>query len=342
MVAEQRKSVVDKPPQLLGGTAIKPPERHGWEAIRYFIYDKDTGKYFSRTPMSWLLIFIFYCIYYTCLAAFWYGMLNIFFITLPYDKPKYVLDGSIIGTNPGVGMRPRQPDVTIDSSMLHLKYNAENEKASEDFETASNIDWAKRYELFVKKFDNLTETRTCSGDEPETGQDACRFDVNTLGSCGQFPYGYQLEAGKEVVEPCVLLKINRIFEWIPEPFEDEDLDEQEEMPDHIKKQIRSNRNRLYLDCQGENPVDREILIGKVDYFPSNQGISFRYFPYNQAHKNYHNPVVAVKFKNLPVNTLLHIECKLWAKGIEHSRKDRRGQVHFEVYLEKEEPRKGGD
>ena len=47
-------------PKLLGGTAIKPPERHGWEKISYLIYDKDTGEILTRTPKSWALIFIFF------------------------------------------------------------------------------------------------------------------------------------------------------------------------------------------------------------------------------------------------------------------------------------------
>ena len=50
MTADQRKKSVAEPakPALLGGTAIKPPERHGWEAIQYIIYDKETGKVFTR------------------------------------------------------------------------------------------------------------------------------------------------------------------------------------------------------------------------------------------------------------------------------------------------------
>ena len=55
-------------PKLLGGTAIKPPERHGWEKISYLIYDKDTGEILTRTPKSWALIFIFYVIYYSLLG----------------------------------------------------------------------------------------------------------------------------------------------------------------------------------------------------------------------------------------------------------------------------------
>merc|ERR1712141_340970 len=53
----------------IGATAIKPVERHGWEAFSWFMYDKNTGAIMGRTPMSWLLITVFYIIYYTLLAS---------------------------------------------------------------------------------------------------------------------------------------------------------------------------------------------------------------------------------------------------------------------------------
>ena len=112
-----------------------------------------------------------------------------------------------------------------------------------------------------------------------------------------------------------------------------EVDNNKDMPDNVKNLIRANPNKLYLDCSGENPADRETLAGRMTYFPADQGISYKYFPYTQAHKNYHNPVVAVKFDGVPQGQLLHIECKLWAKGMRHSRKDRIGQVHFELMLQ---------
>ena len=45
MVAEQRKGGV--PSGVLGGTAIKPPERHGFDKIKYLIHDPDKGEYFT-------------------------------------------------------------------------------------------------------------------------------------------------------------------------------------------------------------------------------------------------------------------------------------------------------
>merc|ERR1711997_1029997 len=107
---------------MLGAVAIKPPgwDRTGLEAFRYFLYDPDNGTFLSRTPLSWLKITVFYTIYYSCLAAFWYVCLLIFFQTLPveYSGPKWTLDRSLIGKNPGVGIRPLNRDVRIDSNLF--------------------------------------------------------------------------------------------------------------------------------------------------------------------------------------------------------------------------------
>jgi len=61
---ERRKSMAEPAkPKLVGATAIKPKERHGWEKISYLLYNKETGEILTRTPKSWLLITIFYIIY---------------------------------------------------------------------------------------------------------------------------------------------------------------------------------------------------------------------------------------------------------------------------------------
>merc|ERR1711862_875018 len=112
--------MADKKEEMLGAVAIKPVgwDRTGLEAFRYFIYDPDNGTVLSRTPKSWALITIFYTIYYSCLAAFWYVCLLIFFSTLPeaVDGPKWQQENSLIGINPGVGIRPLNRDSRIDST----------------------------------------------------------------------------------------------------------------------------------------------------------------------------------------------------------------------------------
>ena len=50
--------------------------------------------------------------------------------------------------------------------------------------------------------------------------------------------------------------------------------------------------RVWIDCQGENPADRENL-GPVIYHPTN-GISKNYFPYRNQ-EGYLSPAIFVEF-----------------------------------------------
>lgn len=66
---------------------------------------------------------MFYLIFYIALAGFFAGLLAIFWQTLPAEKPKYQLDESIIGTNPGLGFRPMPPEANLGSTLVWYKAN---------------------------------------------------------------------------------------------------------------------------------------------------------------------------------------------------------------------------
>ncbi|XP_040583158.1 sodium/potassium-transporting ATPase subunit beta-1 [Lepeophtheirus salmonis] len=319
-------------PQLLGGTAIKPKERKGFEAISYFIHNPETGEYFTRTPKSWALIILFYIIYYACLAGIWYGLLTAYFSTLPDGRPKFTLHESLIGSNPGLGIRPRQPDVHIDSSMVKLKFD--DTSLEETKAGLTNFDWAKRGKTFLSQYDNDTGTTVCDDGVPlDDSSLACKFDVSSFGDCANFPYGYTLKEGESVISPCLYIKPNRIYEWVPESYNVDSIADDETIPENIKELIIANPKKLYVDCEGENPFDREGLEGNIIYHPKDQSIDFKYFPYVHIDGNYHNPAVAIQIKNPELGRLYHIECKLYGGNVEHHRKDREGLVHFEYLLE---------
>merc|ERR1712098_831359 len=200
-----RGAAEDKKEELLGAVAIKPAgwDRTGWEAFRYFLYDPDNGTILSRTPKSWASITIFYTIYYSCLAAFWYVCLIIFFTTLPdkMEGPKWQQEASLIGKNPGIGVRPLNQDSRIDSNMFKLKWGDLNTLPSnKEGEGDLNADYAKRAELFMNVY-------------AEEAVDYETFDLAQLGPCANHPYGYY---GADV-KPCIFLKFNKIWGWTPTP-----------------------------------------------------------------------------------------------------------------------------
>lgn len=330
MTATKKESVsaAGKPVQLgiLGGTAIKPVERHGWEAVRYFMYDPDTGEFFTRTPKSWGLIFLFYLIYYSCLAAFWAANMVIFLkIQIDDTKPAWILEDSRIGTNPGMGYRPINADSNIDSSIFRLKWNNQLDMdAAGDGENLLTIGWAKRLDLFLEEY-------TKAGDPL----------LKKLGECGRAPYGYKAQSETEQIQPCVMLKMNRIYGKTFEAFTAAEIDAyndnvedaRDKMPPAAAAKLRATPNKVIVNCEGEWPLDKEVLAANpLKYLPADQGLPFDPVYTNQP--GYRSPLVAVQMPStLPRGQLIHIECRLWFKGVVHSRKEKMAMTRFEMLLD---------
>lgn len=306
-------------PQVLGGTAIRPKERHGLEAIQYLIYNKETGEVFTRTPKSWLLITVFYVIYYTCLAGFWAAMLMIFFQTLPDHGPKWTTTESLIGVSPGLGMRPKQTEEFIDSSMVAF---AAQEKGKDSGGYDGWGSWVDRIDTFLKSYENTTLS-PCNKDDPATADKACKFDISVLGNCNKKGFGY--DGGK----PCIYLKLNKIFGNVNLPYNDP-ADLPKEMPEGLKNHIASqpDKDMVWVDCRPEQPADLEI-VKSINYYPKSRGFPNYFFPYTQQ-TGYQSPLVAVQFDIKNPGQLVHVECRAWAKNIGYDKRDRIGIVHFEI------------
>ncbi|CAK9834588.1 Sodium/potassium-transporting ATPase subunit beta-1 [Anthophora retusa] len=135
----------------------------------------------------------------------------------------------------------------------------------------------------------------------------CLFDIKSLGKCSQLPYGYT-----KPLQPCVLIKFNKRFDWIPEYYNYSST-LPANMPIKLKKAIRESRKfHVWLSCDGANNVDKEH-IGEIEYIPS-PGFPVEYFPFT-GQPNYLSPIVALKFKNLTPDRLVTVECNLWAINI---------------------------
>jgi sodium/potassium-transporting ATPase subunit beta len=346
---DETKEVEDKPEvtdTLLGGTAIKPLgwDRKGWEAVKYLIYNPDTGAILTRTPLSWAKITAFYIVYYSCLAGFWAACMMIFFQTLPDHEPRWILKDSIIGVNPGLGAKPSNSDKRIDSSIYAFNQTDLNMTATNDHgEGDANADWVQRMSNFLDAsgiLNDKADLEDCKDNKNravEEGEDKllnCKFDITQLDVCQTAPYGYV----GEKIEPCIFLKFNKIFNWVPTVVKEADLNKKpyETMPEGLKTHIREeeDKNHVWVDCHGRYPADKEALEGNMDYFPSNKGIAVKYFPFQGKTQDYGVPLVAVKFRNIPVGQIIHVECKAWFEGVVHSSRDKEGLTQFEIFIEK--------
>merc|ERR1711988_1516319 len=250
----------------------------------------------GRTPMSWLLITVFYIIYYTCLAGFWVACLYIFFQFVDNEKPRWEQENSLIGRSPALGVRPGQDAEMIESSMIMFNY--ETAQSSPRDAVPGYAGWVNRTDTFLQPYtkpaDNAADC--AAGQQPEAGS-FCRFDLASLGSCAQGNHGFDSNS------PCLILKLNKIY---------------------------GAEQKVWVSCQGENPADKEGMA-EFEYFPADAGFPAQYFPYTNQ-KGYQSPLVAVKLNKVEVGQLLHIECRAWAKNINYNRRDRVGIVHFELMV----------
>jgi len=304
----------------------KGPQQGGFKR---FLWNPDTKEFLGRTGGSWFKITIFYIIFFAGLAAFFGLMLWVFYQTLDPNKPKWTLEQGLIGTNPGVGFRP-MPDQekNVESTLIWYKRgNAGDWKY-----------WSDELAKFWKEYDSQTRsagsssTDTCSWGSGASKDKFCQVELTKMEGCTE-----NNNFGYEQGEPCVLIKLNRIYDWKPDPYTSLDLANPNNIPKEMPQSLINEINAtnpaetyVWFSCRGENPADEENLGGDIRYYPK-QGIPTYYFPY--VYQNgYLSPFIFVRFN--PLNgVLINVECTAWAKNIAPNRQDRVGKVHFELMID---------
>ncbi|GBL96238.1 Sodium/potassium-transporting ATPase subunit beta-2 [Araneus ventricosus] len=230
-------------------------------------------------------------------------------MTLDPQEPKYKMDSSRIGSNPGLGFRPSPPYYATQSAVIWFNVSRN--------ETVEH--WVTDLNRFLEPYRH-SSLKPCSGNETATPGKACLFPVPTGNhSCtSERQFGY-LEG-----KPCVLIKLNKIYGWIPESYQSP--------PVNLRRQLKSSflKNRVYITCEGANPSDRDN-IGETTFYP-HQSIPGLYYPFvNQ--KNYLAPFVFVQFVDISRGVLVKVECAAWAENIDHNKQDKTGGVHFELLVD---------
>jgi len=317
-------------------------------SVKTFCYNSKTKETFGRTSGSWFKLLGFMVCFCAVLAALWGLCLWVFYQTLDNYIPKLQTSSSYIGANPGLGYRPMRTDTDPYSSLIWFRHGGQG-----------NWDDLKRnLDRFLIEYEpgrdaNAGNTQTnCGFDRmgPLREDEACEFNKEWLSDEGtdkkcisEEHYGYL--HGK----PCILLKLNRVYGWMPDPYYNlTEIKNHPTMPASLKVHINKvwdehcrgkgpekeercpQLNMVWLHCDGEDDPDIEN-IGKVTYTPW-RGFPGYYFPYwNQL--GYLQPVVMVQLRNPMVAVLTNIECTAWARNIQHDRKKRRGSVHIEFLMD---------
>ncbi|KOC60535.1 Sodium/potassium-transporting ATPase subunit beta-2 [Habropoda laboriosa] len=198
--------------------------------------------------------------------------------------------------------------------------------------------WTGLLDKFLEEYVNSSllpnggrNQQICNYNTPVKPGHVCAVEVNNWGPCSpNQQYGFNNSA------PCVFIKLNRIYGWIPECYNSTN-DLPSDMPaslvQHIKSVNSSRLNTIWVSCAGEDPHDHEN-IGEINYYPEDHGFPGYYYPYKNI-PGYLSPVVAVHFLRPARNRIISVECRAWAKNIKYSplKLDKLGSVHFELMVD---------
>ncbi|XP_049871814.1 sodium/potassium-transporting ATPase subunit beta-1-like [Pectinophora gossypiella] len=81
-----------------------------WERLVKAIYNPEDKSFLGRTPKRWGIVLTFYLVFYAVLVLMFALCMGGLFLSLEKGRPKYTLESSLIGANPGVAYRPLPED----------------------------------------------------------------------------------------------------------------------------------------------------------------------------------------------------------------------------------------
>jgi len=253
-----------------------------------FIWNKEEKKFCGRGGKRWGEIAVYYFFYYSCLVAFYAASVAFFYSSLSAHRPKLTGENSILKMQPGMGHRPQ--DAKLGNLIQINAETFEQHIASINKELDNN-----NYHLDLVK-------------------EHCKVN----------DYGYK-KIDEKPVQPCVLLKLNKIFDFIPEVADqaDEDL---KTATGNFQGTNNYNSDLIYVTCDGVRSVDKDNM-GPIKMVP--EGFDKKAYPFrNQGH--FTNPYVFVKFWKLTPDVMVQVACRVWAKNIHVSEAEGIGWVRFEI------------
>jgi len=300
-----------------------------------FLYNKQDGTVLGRTGTSWGKIGVFYMIFYAFLAGWFAVMLTIFYQTLDTKtSPKWIPgDGGSILKNVAMGYRPLARSNNIESTLIWYDQN----DADDIDHWVNNLnETVKPYTAAGKKKAEGTKYIECPpGKTPDAEkQEVCDFSLGSLGTTCTIEnkWGYFART------PCVLLKLNKMIQWIPDYYKTmEEVEKEKDMPKDLKEHIKTQQDvngtlpeMVWVSCNGKYAPDQEEMH-EIVYTPQ-RGFDGRFFPYTNT-PGYLAPLVAVEFKEPTPNVVISVVCTAWAKNVKPVKADRFGLIDFELLLD---------
>ncbi|VDO05972.1 unnamed protein product [Rodentolepis nana] len=260
----------------------------------------------------------YFLLLYIVLLGMFIGLIyGVMYFDIERDKPTLTGLNSALGFNPGLSIIPRSD---IHSGLILV--DARSILLTEGF--ASEL-MAFIYP-YQRSADRVQLMQCAKNDGAYTFDKTrpCAYDLNSAWPCNlRNVFGYGSE------NPCFLLKMNKIYGWLPDPVE--------------------GANGVVVKCEGVT-LDDQINMGDVRYYDldshySNMGFDARakgkehngtfhsdFFPYvNQ--RWYLQPIVWVVFNDMKRGSLTRVQCYLIAKNIHVDMATGEGSIRFVVLME---------
>ncbi|UJR35349.1 hypothetical protein I4U23_028107 [Adineta vaga] len=161
-------------------------------SLRRFIYNREQGEICGRDGKRWSKLAAFYFFFFITLAGFFCLYLSIFMSLLPLNQPKYIgksscLTSRVNSLSPGLSFRP-QPEFDPKDRHTVIRFSATNHE----------------YDSYVKNLDEFLNSYYSISTSKN-------FTINNVGNC-QSDKQYGFSTG----QPCFLIKINKIVDFVPE------------------------------------------------------------------------------------------------------------------------------
>ncbi|XP_059050416.1 sodium/potassium-transporting ATPase subunit beta-2-like [Achroia grisella] len=302
----------------------RPPQRPFLQQIQYAIWNPEERTFLGRTGKRWGVIGLIYLVMYICIIIFFSICMCGLLATMDERIPYFTLADSIIGDNPGMGHRP----LVFEEGAL-IWYKADN--ATQVKKYVDNINaFLAPYENKSLLINGGVNQRECGEVKPPR-KEVCAFNTSLLGPCSkENNYGYSTKT------PCIIIKLNRLFDWNPDYYDDPG-DLPPNIPPDITAYINSTttvqqRRKVWVSCMGERPADIDAL-GPLKYWPY-PGLPETFFPYDNT-PGYLSPLVAVQLLKPTLHQIINIRCRAWARNVKYteSLKERLGSTHLEIMID---------
>ncbi|KAK1875140.1 Potassium-transporting ATPase subunit beta [Dissostichus eleginoides] len=157
------------------------------EDFGHFVWNSDEGKLMGRTPEKWVYISLYYVAFYAVMTS----LFSLAIWTLMYTLDPYTPDYQDRLTSPGVMVWPD----TYGEEVIEITYN-----------TSDKASWMKMTKILNEFLEPYNDTK-----QLECNNYNCTKG-NMLGPCSGFEdptFGYNCSM------PCVIIKMNRIINYLP-------------------------------------------------------------------------------------------------------------------------------